>query len=336
MPEIRIAAVGDLMVKLHLISEARLPDGYSFDRLFSEVAPFLKRADLTIGNLETTFAGSDSGTHRKRKSAGPLFSCPDEFAHALKKAGFDVLTTANNHSLDTGVKGLVRTLDILDQNGLAHTGTFRSLKESRSYLIRDVQGIRVGILSYTKGTNRIPDPAGKPWMVNRIAPRRIVRDLQKLKAKTDLIVVCLHFGSEYFYHPTAGQKRLVSLLFRKGAHIILGSHPHVLQTSAVRGKRHLAIYSLGNFVSTRLKNNPHTQSGIILNVKVSKPRKGKVSIQSVSYVPTWVHRNRSVQPGQAQTQVIPNTSEQKELQLSSEEQQLMKQMLRRTAKLLGG
>ncbi|MNO41041.1 Capsule biosynthesis protein CapA [compost metagenome] len=292
------------MVKRYIIEDAGQSDGtYSFDPLFARVAPYLKQADLTIGNLETTFAGSGRRGRKSLRSAGPLFKCPDELAPALKKAGFDVLVTANNHCMDYGAHGLIRTLQVLDRNGIDHTGTSRSLQESKQTLIKNVKGIKIGILSYTSGTNRLPIPAGRPWMVNRINTGKIIREIRELKKKADLVLLCLHFGNEYRYTPNKRQKQLVNLFFKNGANIILGSHPHVLQPLEVRGKKQFVIYSLGNFVSTKLKNNPYTQSGVILNLTIHKDSKGNTSITNIAYIPTCVERRMT--SGSRITEVVP-------------------------------
>lgn len=172
------------MVKRHIISDAKQADGtYSFGPLFAKVAPYLKQADLTIGNLETTFAGNGRDSRKSLRSSGPIFKCPDELAPALKEAGFDVLVTANNHCMDYGTQGLIRTLKVLDHTGIDHTGTSKSLEESKKTLIKNVKGITIGILSYTAGTNRIPVPASQPWLVNRIVTDKIIREIRNLKRK---------------------------------------------------------------------------------------------------------------------------------------------------------
>ncbi|MEK4058240.1 MULTISPECIES: CapA family protein [Paenibacillus] len=304
MTEIQINAVGDLMVKRHIISDAKQADGtYSFGPLFAKVAPYLKQADLTIGNLETTFAGNGRDSRKSLRSSGPIFKCPDELAPALKEAGFDVLVTANNHCMDYGTQGLIRTLKVLDHTGIDHTGTSKSLEESKKTLIKNVKGITIGILSYTAGTNRIPVPASQPWLVNRIETDKIIREIRNLKKKADLVLLYLHFGNEYKYTPNKRQKQLVNLFFKNGADIILGSHPHVLQPLAVRGKKQFVIYSLGNFVSTKLMNIPYTQSSIILTLKIKKDQKGNTSITNVDYIPTCVVRK--VKNGRKMTEVIP-------------------------------
>lgn len=324
------------MVKRYIISDAKRPDGtYSFDPLFARVAPYLKQADLTIGNLETTFAGNGQECRKSIRSGGPIFKCPDELAPALKTAGFDVLVTANNHCMDYGTTGLIRTLEVLDRNGIKHTGTSKSEQESKNTLVKNVNGITIGILSYTSGTNRIPVPPSRPWLVNRIETGTIIRKIRSLKKKVDLVLLYMHFGKEYQYTPNKRQKHLVNLFFKNGANIILGSHPHVLQPLAVRGKNQFVIYSLGNFVSTKLKNNPYTQSGIILTLKIKKDNKGNTSITNIDYIPTCVNR-RMTSTRTGITEVIPirealNTNE---TNLSIERRNHMNRMLKHTTGIL--
>lgn len=145
----------------------------------------------------------------------------------------------------------------------------------------------------------------------------------------------MHFGNEYRYTPNKRQKQLVNLFFQNGANIILGSHPHVLQPLAVRGKKQFVIYSLGNFVSTKLKNNPHTQSGIILTLKIRKDNKGDTSITGIDYIPTCVDR-RMIHGGRKITEVIPIRDALKTsvTNLSLERRIHMNRMLKHTTEIL--
>lgn len=309
--KVTIAAVGDILMWRRQIASARVGNSerYSFDEMFRPVAPYLRAADLTIGNLETTLSGRDSHYQRRNPKTGwPMFNCPDELAPALKRAGFDVLTTANNHCLDRGERGLIRTLRVLDRYKLAHTGTFRH-KTSKRWLIQNVKGITFGILAYTYGTNRIPLPKDKPWLVNRIHKQKILRDLKAIRPLVDVIIVALHFGQEFKRFPTANQRKLVHTLFANGADIILGAHPHVLQpmgfkqVSGAPGlRKKFVIYSLGNFISDQMLNSMHSLSGAILRLTVVKNGNG-VSIADVSYVPTWVHRQ--TRGGKLHFRVLP-------------------------------
>ena len=141
----------------------------------------------------------------------------------------------------------------------------------------------------------------------------------------------MHFGNEYRYTPNKRQKQLVNLCFKNGANIILGSHPHVLQPLSVRGKKQFVIYSLGNFVSTKLMNNSHTQSGVILRLKIKKDQKGNTSITNINYIPTIVDRSsRSV------TRVIPirDALKRSDPNLKTGQRKLMNRMLRHTTAIL--
>ncbi|MFV9511536.1 CapA family protein [Tepidibacillus sp. LV47] len=299
--KITIAAVGDILMWRKQIASAKIPgkDLYSFDSMFQEVAPFLRDADLTIGNLETTFSGREK-VYQKRnpKTKYPMFNCPDELATTLKKIGFNLLTTANNHCMDRGVKGLKRTLNVLDRNQLLHTGTFRNQKEASTPLILNLKGIKIAIFAYTYGTNYIEVPKNTPWLVNLIHLKKMQKDIALVRSKVDIVIVALHFGREFHRYPNEKQKNIVDFLWRNGADIILGSHPHVIQPMVTKKikrideteKQVFAIYSLGNFISDRMFQNIHADSGMILKLVIHKDSSGSTSIEDIYYIPTWVQK----------------------------------------------
>ncbi|MBD0378970.1 CapA family protein [Paenibacillus sp. WST5] len=311
MIRITIAAVGDLLMKSEIIASVKQPGGYKFDPILEKVKPYLQKHDLVIGNLETTFSGKRQlGVAQRRlkcncprerrnpKTGFPIFNCPDEWASTLKNAGFHVLTTANNHCMDGGEAGLTRTLNVLDRYGLKHTGTFRSVQESKRKLIVRVKGVNIGILSYTSGTNSIPVP--KPWLVGRINPKKMIADIRELKNKTDFVIVCLHFGQEYRIYPNKNEKQLMYLLFKQGVNVILGAHPHVLhpvimiKVKDIHGnvRNRVAASSLGNFVSTQLNRNPKTTQGMILALTLTKNDRGETDVTKVGRIATRVQMVR--------------------------------------------
>ena len=301
MKTIHIAAVGDILMWRRQIASAKREGGksYSFDSMFREVAPYLRRADLTIGNLETTLSGREAVYQKRHKKTGwPMFNCPDELAGALKRSGFNLLTTANNHCMDRGIHGLKRTLNALDGHGLRHTGTYRSRADSTKLLVVNVKGVRVGVLAYTYGTNNIPVPKDHTWAVNRIWAGKIQNDITRMRKHADLVIVVLHFGQEFHRFPNDKQKSLVKRLFSDGADIVLGVHPNVLQPMSLRTVRErngrvakkFVIYSLGNFISDQMLGNIHSDSGVIVNLTVTKDDKGVVRVRAIRTVPTWVHK----------------------------------------------
>lgn len=308
MSKVTVAAVGDLLMKSEIIASAKQSGRYAFDPIFKQVKPYLKRHDLTIANLETTFSGRRKlGVYvspkpkcncprerRHPRTGNPLFNCPDELAASLRRNGFQVLTTSNNHSMDGGVEGVKRTLQILDRYGLKHTGTNRSQEESEKPLIIRVKDITIGILSYTQGTNSLPVP--NAWLVNRMEMKKVLADVRSLRKKVDFLLVSLHFGREYQSFPSKKQKKWVQLLFQNGVNAFLGAHPHVLHPVLQykvkdrdgRMRTRIAATSLGNFVSTKLKKNPATTRGMILSFTITKNRQGITDVSGTARVPTMV------------------------------------------------
>jgi len=289
---ISLAVVGDIMCHNTQYNDAYDPatKTYDFTHVFTNIADQLQSADLTIGNLETTFAGSERGY-----SSYPTFNTPDALAVNLRALGFDVLCTANNHSLDKGFSGITRTLEILDDNGISHMGTYASEEDSNEILVKDVNGIKIAMLAYTYGTNGIPIPSGKDFCVNLIDKSKIKADLDKAKElDVDLISVNMHWGAEYRLKPTTEQEQLADFLFENGVDLILGSHPHVLEPMETRTitledgteKEVFLIYSLGNFVSGQVKE--YTNLSVILNLDITKHAEGNITIDKVEYTPIYV------------------------------------------------
>jgi poly-gamma-glutamate synthesis protein (capsule biosynthesis protein) len=222
----------------------------------------------------------------------PAFSSPDELAGALKWAGFDILINANNHALDRGLKGVNRTIKVLDQMEIVQTGTFPDSVVRATYypLILEKNGIRIALLNYTYGTNGIKDR--QPAIINRIDTTLIKDDLQKAKtALPDFILVTMHWGNEYEVSESPQQQELAAFLFKHGAHAIIGSHPHVVQPVRGEGKGSLVAYSLGNLISNQ--RNRNMDGGIAFEVVLSKniPEPGGIAeteITSYAYLPVWV------------------------------------------------
>lgn len=290
----RIAAVGDLMCHSTQFKYARVAvDTFDFRPCFAEVKSYLAGADLTIGNLETVFAGK-----RVPYEGYPAFNTPDDFLDALQEVGFDFLVTANNHSMDQGEKGAQRTLDLLDRYGFAHTGTYRTPADRDSIRVVDLDGIQLAIVNYTYGTNGMPIPEGKPWMVNEIDTALIRRDIAAAVAQDpDLVLVFFHFGVENQHEPNREQKRVVQHAIDCGADIILGAHPHVIQpveyfkTNQGRLDSGFVAWSLGNFISNQYWR--YTDAGMILDLEVTKDTlRDTIFISDARYLPTWVFRGK--------------------------------------------
>lgn len=289
---VNMAVIGDIMCHSTNFQSAynSETDSYDFSNVFTDIKPYIENADIAVGNLETTFAGKNVGY-----SGYPTFNTPEALAKNIVDLGVDVVSTANNHSLDKRYNGLISTLDELDKVGLSHTGTYRSKEEQDTILTKNVNGINIAFLSFTYGTNGIPVPSGKEYCVNLIDENLILDQLSKAKAlNPDVICVNMHWGNEYKLVQNKTQEKLADFLFKNGADIILGSHPHVLEPMEKRTitledgstKDGFLIYSLGNFMSGQVIEN--TRNSIILQLQITKHSNNKITIDSYNYIPTYM------------------------------------------------
>lgn len=292
---IDMAIIGDIMCHGPNYNDAynSKTKTYDFSTFFTQINSYISDADISIGNLETTFAGGN-----KAYSGYPTFNSPPQLAQDVKDIGIDVLTTANNHSLDTGYSGLTNTIDELDELGISHTGTFKSEEDQNKILIKDVNGIKIAFLAYTYGTNGIAVPKGKEYCINLIDKDLIKSQLESAKElNPDIICVSMHWGIEYKIQQNSEQEELADFLFENGVDIILGSHPHVLEPMEKRTvtlddgttKDGFVIYSLGNFMSAQ--KDKYTKDSIILNLKVTKHSEGNITIDSYNYTPIYMQDN---------------------------------------------
>jgi poly-gamma-glutamate synthesis protein (capsule biosynthesis protein) len=289
---ITISAVGDLMCHSTQFQFAETGvDTFNFNPDYRVVKTYLSSSDFTFGNLETVTAGKD-----KKYSGYPLFNSPDEYVTALKNAGFDLLSTANNHALDRGEYGVLRTIKVLKENGINYNGTFITQKDRDSLRIFDIKGIRVAFLAYSYGTNGNIVPKGKPYLINKIDLNLIQKDIRKARMENvDVVLVHFHLGTEYQREPDKYQKSVVDSTIKYGADIIIGGHPHVIEpmkmfkTNDSSLDSGLVAYSLGNFFSNQRWR--YSDAGVILNFSITKNfSSGKVYISKVNYVPTWLFK----------------------------------------------
>ena len=252
--KVSLISVGDIMGHTAQLLAAKTESGYDFTEQFKYIEPVLSSRDFAIGNLETVFAG-ESATYSGKNM---IFNSPDALGEAIKNAGLDILTTANNHSLDRGYKGLKRTLEVLDSLDIMHAGTGRTEEEAETILTFEKEGMTFALLSYSYSTNGWPMPADHPYALNMLEEAKMVADIKAAKdLDVDFILVATHWGLEYHLNENIHQQRLTEKLFYAGADIILGTHPHVIQPFEHRTmvdesgdtKDKFIIYSQGNFIS---------------------------------------------------------------------------------------
>jgi poly-gamma-glutamate capsule biosynthesis protein CapA/YwtB (metallophosphatase superfamily) len=282
--------LGDIMQHDSQISDAYEPatKRYDYNPCFQFVKPYIQAPDLAIGNLELTLAGPPYRGY-------PQFSAPDELLVALKDMGMDVLVTANNHCVDTGQKGLERTIQMLDSLRIPHTGTFADevSRLNDHPLLVQKNNFKLAILNYTFSTNGLP--VTKPNIVNRIDTVMMEGDLKKAKSlKPDAIIVFLHWGIEYQSLPAKSQKDVTEFCFDHGAQLVIGAHPHVIQPMEWRKeKNQLVTYSLGNFVSGQRKR--YTDGGSMITMELEKISfagdSSIATIDTAAYVLEWVYKS---------------------------------------------
>ncbi len=284
---INLLAAGDCLMHNTQIWSGEREDGtYNFDFFFSEVAPIIQSADYASTCFEAPMAGPSTGYTNY-----PRFNSPDAAADAFKKAGFDLIVTANNHAFDRDYLGAMRTLQVLHQAGLDTVGTYASMSDSQSFLIKNLKGVKVGYLAYSYGTNGISVPEDKRYCFNFLEEDRVLADIQRLRPQVDILMLILHWGVEYQTRPETWQEEMAHRFLSAGADVILGSHPHVIQTMEVvpdGDTNKYVIYSMGNFISHQ--NGIERNSGIILNLKFIKYFDiGVTELVKVDYVPTYSH-----------------------------------------------
>ena len=292
---VRISAVGDIYLSEDQIEDARGADGsFNFMAQFADVYAALSKSDITVGNFEGTFAGTPYGAEHG--------SYPDEFAVALNDAGFDLLQTANSFTIYNGLAGLRRTKDVIENNGMLCTGSYRDAAErsDEQVTVFDVNGIRVAVISFTKGLGGMSIPTGEEYCADllytdyasnyeEIDTVGITAAIENAKQqKPDVLIAMLHWGSENVREVSKRQEQIADLMFHNGVDVILGSHPHLVGKVEQRSvrmddgtrKNVLIAYSLGDFCTvSRGQSNMYP----ILNLVYTRDAfTGETTLTSVS------------------------------------------------------
>ena len=264
---VKIAYVGDLLLLKDQVTAAydEETDSYDFDAMFEYAAPYLSDADLALGVFEGPCAGEKAGYSTSNFGDGlPLYlNFPDEFAQAVKDSGIDFVTTANNHLLDMGVDGAMRTLDVLDAVGLQHNGSYRNQQEKDALTIVEADGVKIAVLSYTNAINYHEQEkvaADMPHLTS-FMPRtdnsnydalvaEIEADFAQAKASdADVILVMAHMGTQFKTKTNSFQEHWNELFAELGADIVLGDHAHIVQPMEYIGDT-LVINCPGNFANS--------------------------------------------------------------------------------------
>lgn len=294
----RIMANGDLLYHDIVYISAKKPDGtYDFHENFEYVKPWLKQADLVLGDFEGT-------VNKDHYLAGyPLFNAPGEVMDAIKDAGYQVLDLAHNHILDSQIEGVVSTADAIEKEGMTPVGVYtHEPRDKAPIVIKEVNGIKVAILAYSYGFNGIEQNISKEdynRYLSDLDEDKMKAEIERAEKEADITVIMPQMGVEYQIEPTEEQKKLYHKMIDWGADIIFGGHPHVVEpaeTVEKDGDKKLIIYSMGNFISNQrietmqdVETAKWTERGVLMDVTIKK-KSGKTTIETAKAHPTWVSR----------------------------------------------
>lgn len=321
--DIHLASVGDILIHntLYFAAYDHATQTYDFKSQLQYVKPYLERADITVANLETTLSGPEAGY-----AGYPNFNSPDAVADALKYAGVDIVTAANNHRFDTGANGFYRTIRAIRERQLDIIGV-KAAEQEKTYVIKDINGIQTAFLNFGYGyprqngsldINGMIMPASMSGLIDTFDPQSLDqataviagRIAEAKEAGARLVVLFMHWGHEYHRQPNDFQKALAQRLADLGADVIFGGHPHVLQPAVVltsaQGQKVPVFYSQGNFISDQRKetvNDIYTEQGIIAQVTFRFRGEEGPDLINADAIPTWV--NKKIINGRYVYEVIP-------------------------------
>ena len=306
-----VLAAGDLMTHLPIVRSGQVGSDYDFSYIFQYVQPYVENADYAVVNLETTL----SGTEGKEYTGYPKFNAPDQIAGGAAKVGFDMMLTANNHCYDYGTQGLLRTLEVVKSYNLDTLGVTAAAEDAK-YRVVDLNGIKVGMISYTyaeinedrnrPAINGLPTDKKAAGLINAfdydntdMFYAEMENHISGMKAAgAEAIILYIHWGNEFSVNTTNSQRAMAQKLCELGVDVIAGSHPHVIEpiqllTSADGSHQTVCLYSMGNFVSNQRADNinldtGHSEDSVMLQVTFVEYSNGEVHIESVDLIPNWM------------------------------------------------
>ncbi|HEX7746336.1 MAG TPA: CapA family protein [Micromonosporaceae bacterium] len=287
--QLSLVAAGDILVHPAVAEQARTDArragraGYDFFPMFQQVTPVISKADLALCHLEIPL-GEPSGPF----AGYPRFNAPPQLLDGIRRAGFDGCSLASNHTLDQGEQGVVRTIDAFEAAGLGHTGSARTPAEASRPRIYDRSGIKVAHLAYTLHFNGLSRPAGKDWLANQIEPAQILAAARRARAAgAAIVVLSLHWGTEYQHPPDADQQRWAQqLITSPDIDLILGHHAHVVQPFQRRGDKWV-VFGMGNELARHAEPIDANREGVMARITFTETAPGRWRISRVEAIPTW-------------------------------------------------
>ena len=238
-----LVMVGDALIHSAVYEDAYTGDGYDFKPMLKEIKPLIKDYDLKYYNQETILGGTELGL-----SNYPRFNSPYEVGDAFIDAGFNLVSLATNHTMDKGEVGVINSLNYWNSKEDVYTaGSYLSFEDRDEVIIKEINGITYSFFSYTTWTNGLETPSGKEYLNNVYSPEKVKDDIEKVRDKVDVVIVAMHWGTEYSTSVSASQQEIANYLSSLGVDIIIGGYYHVVGPVAFVGKT-MVIYLLGNFI----------------------------------------------------------------------------------------
>ena len=292
--ELSMVMVGDCLIHRFVYTDALEDDGnYHFDKMFTEVAPLIKGYDLAYYNQESNIGGKELGL-----SAYPRFNSPEEIGDTMVNLGFNLVSLANNHTMDKGEKGVINSVNYWKTKpGVFYTGEALSWDDREENIkVLEKNGIKYAFFSYTTVTNGLLPPAGKEYLTNIYEKNKVKKDIDKVKDKVDMIIVAMHWGEEYTTNPSSNQRGVAKDLADMGVNLVIGNHAHSLQPVEMVGDT-LVFYALGNFIAGQ--DTPDKQTGTLVTLNVKKEN-DKITFNNIKANLTYTYfsgsRNFKVYP----------------------------------------
>ncbi len=268
--------VGDCLIHRFVYTDAKNDDGtYSFSKMFTEVEPLIKNHDLAFYNQESIIGGKVLGL-----SAYPRFNSPEEIGNDMVNLGFNLVSLANNHTMDKGEQGVINSVNFWKTHpSVYYTGQALSNEDRQDNIkVLEKNGIKYAFLAYTTVTNGLLPPSGKDYLTNIYSRQKAQNDIDKVKDEADLIIVSMHWGEEYTTYPNSNQKEVAKELADMGVNLIIGNHAHSIQPVEMIGDT-LVFYALGNFIAAQ--DTPDRQTGVLVTLNINKEDNNKITFSDI-------------------------------------------------------
>lgn len=305
----KMIMAGDGLLHGYVYRDAKKADGsFDFSNQIEYVKELIKDYDLKYWNQETIFGGTTYPNGSKRDYSGyPRFNSPSKFGDDMLNIGFNMVSLANNHSMDQGESGVLNSVAYWNTKDIVWTGQSDSEENRLAHVYGEINGIKYALLSYTMHTNGLPVPSGKSYLVNVYDKDKVKADIEAVKNNVDVIFVAMHWGEEYTHKPNSNQRETANYLASLGVDVIIGCHPHVIQPiekikNEETGKETIVYYSLGNFISNQ--GDEMKRVGLLGTLNITKTidkNETKIEINNVGgelhytyYTPS--HTNYKVVP----------------------------------------